>query len=484
MDLSRAQSSLEQRLHRFSPRLNPHPAGLPSIALHGGALVLLVLLVLQAWYQNGIFAWSVGLAYLVYDSALLLFVIIKTLPLRHLIALPAPSVDPAKHPTVGVLLASHNEAAVLVATISALRNQTTPPELILIADDGSTDGTPQILAEAYGMAMPGYGATAPSETMPELLWLRLPHGGKARALNAALALVHCDIVMTVDADTILAPDAIEAMRNAFAAEPTLVAATGLLAPICDHSLSGRLFQWFQTYEYVRNFISRFAWMRVDGLLLISGAFAGFRTSAVIAVGGFDPDCMVEDYELIHRLHRYSADEALGWKVRVLGTARAHTDAPGRLLPFLRQRRRWFGGFLQTQYWNRDMVGNRHFGRLGTMMLPVKALDTVQPLFGLIAFFLLIGFIATGRYQTIWPVLIAMAIKIAIDLAFHLWSIMLYRRWSGGMVKLDIPRILMAAIFEPFTFQLFRHTGATWGWLAFLTGRSTWGRQDRAGIKRH
>jgi cellulose synthase/poly-beta-1,6-N-acetylglucosamine synthase-like glycosyltransferase len=100
-------------------------------------------------------------------------------------------------------------------------------------------------------------------------------------------------------------NAISAMRNAFATDPKLVAATGILTPVCGPSSSGRWFQWFQTYEYIRNSLSRYAWMQMDSLLLISGAFAAFRRQAVVEVGGFDPACLVEDYELIHRLRRYS-----------------------------------------------------------------------------------------------------------------------------------------------------------------------------------
>ncbi|MFX7764013.1 glycosyltransferase family 2 protein, partial [Acinetobacter baumannii] len=88
-----------------------------------------------------------------------------------------------------------------------------------------------------------------------------------------------------------------------------------------------------------------AWMQERGLLLISGAFAAFRREAVVRVGGFDPDCLVEDYELIHRLYRHSADHDLGWTIRVIGGATARTDAPASPMAFLRQRRRWFGGFL-------------------------------------------------------------------------------------------------------------------------------------------
>ena len=117
---------------------------------------------------------------------------------------------------------------------------------------------------------------------------------------------------------------------------------------------------------------------------------------MIAVGGFDPECWVEDYELIHRLHRNAAERGLAWRVRMLGDAVASTDAPAGLVPFLRQRRRWFGGFLQTQWWYRDMIGAPRFGALGLAMMPVKALDTLQPIYGLTAFALMIVFLIAGR----------------------------------------------------------------------------------------
>jgi cellulose synthase/poly-beta-1,6-N-acetylglucosamine synthase-like glycosyltransferase len=359
--------------------------------------------------------------------------------------------------------------------------QADPPDSIVIADDGSTDGTARVLAGAFGFERPPLGEAALSPRRPGLFWLRLPHGGKARALNRALEVSDCEVVLTVDADTHLDSGSVAAMRAAFAAEPELVAATGVLTPVCDHSLTGRLFERFQRYEYVRNFISRHAWEQVNGLLLISGAFAGFRRAAVAEVGGFDPECLVEDYELIHRLHRFSVDRARGWTVRAIGAARARTDAPARPLAFIRQRRRWFGGFLQTQFWNRDMVGNPQYGRLGTTMLPVKAFDTVQPLYGLTAFALLIAFAALGRFTVVVPILLVMLGKVAVDLTFHFWFIGLYDIWTGETRPRRKLGILMLSLAEPVSFQLLRHVGAVCGWHAFLTGAATWTRQDRKGL---
>ncbi len=471
---------MSQSLVAQSPRLTPRPVPFASYAIMGSVVLLFIALVAQAFFRTGLASWSVGIVYIIYDTALLAFTASKTRKLMQ--SPPLPAIDGVR-PTLGVIIAAHNEAGVLGITIDTLIAQADPPDLILIADDGSRDDTPAELKRLYGLEMPALGAmSAAAPGLPSLYWLRVPHGGKARALNQAIQQVGTDVVLTVDADTLLDAGALAAMRGAFAAEPQLVAATGVLTPICGPSLSGRIFQWFQTYEYVRNFLSRYAWMRVDSLLLISGAFAAFRRDALITVGGFDPACLVEDYELIHRLHRHSADAGLGWTIRVIGGATARTDAPASLMTFLRQRRRWFGGYLQTQYWNRDMIGNPHFGSLGTAQMPVKTLDTVQPIYGIAAFIILGTLVATGNLRLAWPIIAVMIIKIVVDLAYHLWSLRLYARWTGKPEGLGMGWAIVAAVLEPFTFQLLRHIGATWGWYSVITGRETWGLQRRTAIE--
>jgi cellulose synthase/poly-beta-1,6-N-acetylglucosamine synthase-like glycosyltransferase len=473
-------SALSSLLIAQSPRFSPRPIPLASLLIGAIAPVLFVaLLIPPLFHRQGLAIWAIGIAYILYETGLLLFTAWQIAPLRRGVH---PPVATGVRPTLGVIVASHNEAAVIAVTIDRLAAQARAPDVILIADDGSTDATPVVLAERFGLAIPDYGQPAASPALPALRWLRLRHGGKARALNAALERIDTDIVITVDADTLLDAGAIAAMRDAFAAEPELIAATGVLVPICGPHLAGRLFEWFQSYEYVRNFLSRHAWMRLNGLLLISGAFAAFRRQAVLDVGGFDPDCMVEDYELIHRLHRHAHDAGLDWRVRVIGGAIARTDAPASMAGFLRQRRRWFGGFLQTQHWYRDMVGNRRYGLLGTAMLPVKALDTLQPIYGIAAFLILIWLVAAGRFFQALPILLIMIAKIAIDLSFHLWSLGIYRNWTGQREGLRLGPALLASIAEPFSFQLLRHAGAVWGWIAFLRGRETWVRTRRTGVE--
>lgn len=476
-------NALNQTFAAHSPRLQPRPAAWPSRLIGAVPIVLFVALTVQAFLRTSVLMWSVGIAYILYDTALLLFTAWAIAPLGRRQRTRAPGDSaPMRHVTLGVIVAAHNEAQILVLTINRLAAQADAPDLILIADDGSRDDTPAVLKEHFGLEEPAWGAMSPAAPrLPSLRWLRLPHGGKARALNVALLHADTEVVLTVDADTLLEDNAIGAMRRAFDEDPKLVAATGVLAPICGPRPMARMFQWFQSYEYVRNFLSRYAWMGQDGLLLISGAFAAFRREAVLEVGGFDPDCMVEDYELIHRLHRHSADTGQGWTVKVIGAALARTDAPASPLAFLRQRRRWFGGFLQTQHWNRDMVGNRRYGRLGTRMLPVKALDTLQPVYGMAAFFILLWLAATGRFFLALPILAIMIAKVVVDLTFHLWSLGIYKRWTGQKQGLELGPALLASLAEPFSFQLLRHAGAIWGWFAFLSGRERWVRNERTAL---
>ena len=87
-----------------------------------------------------------------------------------------------------------------------------------------------------------------------------------------------------------------------------------------------------------------------------------------------------------------------------------------------------------------------------------------------------------------PVGVVIGGKIVIDLVFHLWSVYLYRRWaqSDRGLRVGAPRAhfglaFLAAVVEPFTFQLLRHIGAAWGWLYFLTGAHQWGKQSRGGL---
>ncbi len=121
-----------------------------------------------------------------------------------------------------------------------------------------------------------------------------------------------------------------------------------------------------------------------------------------------------------------------------------------------------------------MTGNRRFGPLGLFMLPVKALDTLQPIYGLLAAILFLALIVSGNAAAALSVAGFIAAKIAFDFAAFLWNVRLYRQITGGRAPASYAHAIVAALLEPFSFQLLRHAGAALGWVGFLRGSREWG----------
>ncbi|WP_299700112.1 glycosyltransferase, partial [Caballeronia sp.] len=175
--------TLEEALAQASPRLAPRPITLASVLIHGGVVVLWLVLFARAFFLHGVVAWSTGIAYVVYDTLLLMFVAAKSWTLVK----PPKPLDRKQReramPALGVIVASHNEAAVLPNTLAKLLGQTHGAAQIVIADDGSSDATAELLTQRFGLVAPAEGElSAASTSHPTLFWLRVAHGGKARAL--------------------------------------------------------------------------------------------------------------------------------------------------------------------------------------------------------------------------------------------------------------------------------------------------------------
>src|SRR4051812_10735695 len=114
---------------------------------------------------------------------------------------------------VTVLIPAYNEAESVGDTIASLLAQTVAPAEIIVIDDFSSDGTGDV-ARACGVTV----IRPPANT-----------GSKAGAQNFALAQVTTEFTLAIDADTIVAPDAIERFM-AVMADPSMAAACGFVVP--------------------------------------------------------------------------------------------------------------------------------------------------------------------------------------------------------------------------------------------------------------
>ncbi len=444
-------------------------------------LGLLIFSLYAGFAFRGAAAWLVGLIYISYDSALLLFMVgssrwaVRRQERERL-------TSPARRPSVTVLICARNERLVLPACLDALRAQTEPAEEIVVLDDGSTDAMPAWLEKEFALRFDAAGAEAlgVSANWPALRVLRKANSGKADSLNLGWRRATGEIVVTLDADTEMEPEALRAIRDAFARNADLGIAGGVLTPVCGRTPWAGFFEFFQTFEYARGFLWRLTWMQYDMLLLISGAFAAYRRTVLAAAGGFDTSSWVEDYELTHRVYRNAYDRGERVQVQTLRGARATTDSPASVRTFLNQRRRWFAGFIATHFQYHGMVGNGRYGPVGRYMMCVKTLDLLLPIYALASAVVLVCILAVrhGLAPLIVKLIIA---KLIFDLVLHAYAIVLYQRWLGIPLgrKLWL-QSLGATLSEPFVFQILRQLGAVFGWLAFLRRRIDWQAQRPAG----
>jgi cellulose synthase/poly-beta-1,6-N-acetylglucosamine synthase-like glycosyltransferase len=444
-------------------------------------LGLLLFTLYASFAFRGVAAWSIGVVYISYDSLLLGFMVVSSQVAvtrqdqkRKAKAASAPPA-PGPRPTLTVLICARNERLVLPECLRALGVQTEPADEIIVLDDGSTDAMVDWLTSEYALTFEPVGASAlgRSSRWPALRVWSKPNSGKADSLNLGWKMARGEIVVTLDADTYVEPQALAAIRDGFAEDPNLGIAGGVLTPVCHRTSWAGFFQFFQTFEYARGFLWRLTWMQYDMLLLISGAFAAYRRTVLESAGGFDTSSWVEDYELTHRVYRDACDSNQSVTVKTLSDARGTTDAPASLATFLNQRRRWFAGFIVTHFKYHDMVGNGRYGSVGRYMLCLKTLDLLLPIYALAAAVVLIAILSIRHFLDSFIVKLIIA-KLIFDLTLHAYSIVLYQRWLGIPLSRKLwVQSLGATLTEPFVFQIMRQLGAVLGWLAFLRRKIDW-----------
>jgi cellulose synthase/poly-beta-1,6-N-acetylglucosamine synthase-like glycosyltransferase len=253
-------------------------------------------------------------------------------------------------PGISVLVPAYNEAAVIVPSVRALLALRYPRHEVIVANDGSTDATIEVLTDAFDLvpvplAVRDTVASAPFRTTylsrhhPNLIVLDKENGGRSDALNAALRLARYPYVCVIDADSLLEEDALLKAAKPILDAPELLVATGgtiRIANGCrvDHGrvVDARLprsrLAKMQVLEYLRAFLqARAAWSRLNALGLISGAFGLFHRPLVEQVGGYWTDTVGEDFELTLRLHRYLRDRDEPYRIAFVSDPVCWTEVP-------------------------------------------------------------------------------------------------------------------------------------------------------------
>jgi cellulose synthase/poly-beta-1,6-N-acetylglucosamine synthase-like glycosyltransferase len=408
-------------------------------------------------------------------------------------------------PPITILVPAYNEQATIVASVTALLALEYTRYEVIVVNDGSKDETVAALREAFQLyEVPRIYAetigTKPlralyrSHTRPRLLVLDKENGGKADALNAAINASRFPLVIAVDADTLIEGDALLRLTRPFLLGRNIAAAGGTIRVANSCVISeGRVVQarvprkalpGIQVIEYLRAFLfGRLGWNRLGGNLIVSGAFGLFRKEYLHAIGGYRTGSVVEDLDLVVRLHRHLKKQGIEYEVGFIPDPVAWTEVPESLRILGSQRERWHRGLIATMWAHRGMLLNPRYGTVGLLAMPFFTFgEMLSPVIEMVAYTLTIAGIAVGRVDFSFAALLLLVVW-GYGMLLSLWAVVLeeatFRRYRRGG---DLLRLLWYAVIETFGY---RQATAWWRFRAFLhiwrRGRG-WGEMVRWGFQ--
>lgn len=285
---------------------------------------------------------------------------------------------------ISIIVPAHNEEITVVDTVRSLLALDYRSYEIIVVDDGSSDATSEVLAEAFDMHVVHRPIRRRIECRREecvyetraqkvpVTLIRKKNGGKADALNMGINASTFPYFICMDADSVLQYDSLRRIAQPVLEDGKVVAVGGIVRISNDVELeNGRvkryrlprsILAFMQVLEYDRSFLaSRILFDRFNGSLIISGAFGLFKKDTVIAVGGYDNKTMGEDMELVVKLHEYCTINGIDYAIRYATDAICWTQVPERLRDLCKQRKRWHLGLFQSMYKHRIMFCNYRFG---------------------------------------------------------------------------------------------------------------------------
>lgn len=232
----------------------------------------------------------------------------------------------ATYPMFSILVPCHNEQDQIERTVNLLLEVAYPNFEIILIDDGSSDHTARHMERL-----------CQQHDLVRTVYLK-ENQGKAAAMNIGALAARGDLLLTLDADALLSPDALHWIAWHFENFPRVGAVTGNPRVINRTSLLAKI----QIGEYgtIIGLIKRT--QRLLGkVLTVSGVIAAFRKTALHSVGYWDTDMVTEDIDITWKL------EKAFWDVRYEPNATCWIYVPETLTGLWKQRLRWAQGSVEV-----------------------------------------------------------------------------------------------------------------------------------------
>lgn len=313
-------------------------------------------------------------------------------------------------PPITFIVPAFNERKNIIKTAKNMLSLSYRYKRLIIVNDGSTDETLELLKTHFVLkplppSFPGKLPTAPirnyyvSETHPNLLVIDKINAGKADALNAGINACTTEMLVAADADTLVEDQALNRLVRPFLMHPDTVAAhasignaNGCLISenrIIKYIFPKRLILGFQILEFMKAFlVERLGLSWTKGSLVIPGNFGMFKLSILKEINGYDRTSIIEDTEIITRLHKYLLERKRQYRITYVPDIVAWTEAPEDIGMLAKQRMRWYKGTTQNIWQYRHMIFNPRYRSIGLFVCPMTAFEKIAPLIEFSGFIIL------------------------------------------------------------------------------------------------
>jgi cellulose synthase/poly-beta-1,6-N-acetylglucosamine synthase-like glycosyltransferase len=408
-------------------------------------------------------------------------------------------------PPIALLAPAYNEALTIVESVRSLLSLQYPNFEIIVINDGSKDETLEVLRAAYELApvdrhyelsiahQPIRGVYR-ARHQPRLIVIDKENGGKADALNAGINVSRAPIFCSMDADSLLEPDALLRAVRPFVDDPERTVAVGGTIRIANGCRieHGRVVEvgvprnplaLLQTVEYLRAFLmARLAWSRINALTIISGAFGLFRRAAVIEAGGYTHGTVGEDMELVVKLHKLMREKGRPYRIGFVPEPVCWTEAPESLAVLGRQRARWHRGALETFERHWKVMFNPRYGRLGPLGFGyILLVDVIGPIVEALGYLLIPAFWALGILSFDY-LLGFLAISFTFGVVISVGALALeeseLRRFPRAR---DLVLLTLVAVLENFGYRQLNNLWRLRGTWQYLRRSQSWGTMTRKGF---
>ncbi|MBA3507764.1 MAG: glycosyltransferase family 2 protein [Betaproteobacteria bacterium] len=351
------------------------------------------------------------------------------------------------YPSLSLLIAAYNEQASIAETLQSLDLQDYPGKFeAIVIDDGSRDDTASIVAAT------------------RYQWLRLlrqPRNmGKSAALNRGLAEAKHHLIVTLDADSYLSRDALRNLVERYMNDPsgTRAVAGTMLVRNSRKNWVTKVQEWdyFHGIAAIKRVQSLF-----QGTLVAQGAFSIYDRQMLKEIGGWD-DCVGEDIVLTWAILER------GWRIGHAEDACCFTNAPDRLIQFIRQRQRWARGMIEAF---RRFPGILFKPRMSTLFIWWNLLFPWLDLAYTLFFIPGIVLAAFGIYWIAGPLTLAL-LPMALVMNYLMFGIGSRMFAAQG---LRVRRNVAGFVVYAFLYSLILQPACVAGYFSELLGlRKTWG----------